>query len=274
MYGYVTMDQIFRIHTFYTAFRRRILGEYAFVGERHNFWELVIVTEGEIGITAGEEVQRLRQGEAYLHEPMEFHRLWKIDSRSVEIIVITFGADNAPYSGRLLTVPDPKEACEIIDQFCESFKRDGINVVGMGENPVRSQILLKRLELLLLEARPQEQPASLGVQSATARNYIRMIRLLENHVDKNLSVSDVARMCNMSTVNAKQTFSRYAGMGIREYFNRLKIKAATSMLQNGNSVQETAELLGFSSQQYFCTVFRRITGMTPSACKREAQEKA
>ena len=78
-------------------------------------------------------------------------------------------------------------------------------------------------------------------------------------------------MCYMSPVSVKQTFSRYAGMSIMAYFNNLKITAAISMLKSGMTVQEVAQRLGFSSQNYFSTVFKRIRGVSPSTFKQNPE---
>ena len=72
----------------------------------------------------------------------------------------------------------------------------------------------------------------------------------------------------MSEINLQKTFSRYAGVGIMEYFNRIKMRKATELLVEGLSVKETALKLGFHDQNYFSTMFKRITGHTPSKIKQ------
>lgn len=76
MYQSVEINNVFIINKIYTAFKHKYDSNYYFGGEYHNFWEFVAVTEGEIGVTAGSEVMVLKKGQAILHEPMEFHRLW------------------------------------------------------------------------------------------------------------------------------------------------------------------------------------------------------
>ena len=50
-----------------------------------------------------------------------------------------------------------------------------------------------------------------------------------------------------------------------EHFTRLKIDTAKQMIrENELNFTEIAETLGFNTPQYFTTVFRRISGMTPS----------
>jgi len=54
-------------------------------------------------------------------------------------------------------------------------------------------------------------------------------------------------------------------MGIppREYINAERMRQATSMLRDGESVLDTAMTLGFSSSNYFAVVFRRHMGCSP-----------
>ena len=76
MYISVDLDQSFRIKGVYTAFEQWIQNGYFFVGERHNFWELVLILSGKVGVTAGEDVRVMEAGQGILHSPMEFHRVW------------------------------------------------------------------------------------------------------------------------------------------------------------------------------------------------------
>lgn len=268
MYKNVDVTGAFRLQALYTAFTTRIGERYHFVGERHDFWELVIVTEGEVGVTAGEKTSVLQKGEAILHYPMEFHRVWYAGNMPAQILIFTFSAENVPeIAQRQFILPDLRVPMELLDKFHQVFYLEEGWVVGLRQPELGYQIVLKELELFLLETLCNSGRAHVAANSRSAENYARIVRCLENNVQENLSVDEVARLCNMSTVNAKQTFSRYAGMGIRQYFNRLKVQKAIEMLRTGTPVQETAEMLGFSSPNYFTTTFKRITGKVPTAYK-------
>ncbi|MBQ6907395.1 MAG: helix-turn-helix domain-containing protein [Clostridia bacterium] len=54
---------------------------------------------------------------------------------------------------------------------------------------------------------------------------------------------------------------------MHRYFLNPKINTATELLQNGKSVTETAEMLGFSSQEHLSKVYKNITGKNPSEIK-------
>lgn len=102
------------------------------------------------------------------------------------------------------------------------------------------------------------------IHSQSAKNYSFIVKTINDNVDKRLSINELAAICNMSAVNLQKTFSKYASVGVVEYFNRIKMQKAVELLEQGMSVKQTALLLGFHDQNYFSTVFKRITGNTPS----------
>ena len=53
-----------------------------------------------------------------------------------------------------------------------------------------------------------------------------------------------------------------------QYRNQLRIKHATMLLSDGEyTVAEVAELSGFSSVNYFCRLYKKIVGKTPTTNK-------
>lgn len=267
MFGYVDMRDAFRIHTLYTAFEHTYQADYSYPGEQHNFWELVLVIDGQIGVTAGRNIYMLKKGQAIIHHPMEFHRLWSEGNSCPHLAIFSFGAENFPnYSSNIFQLADSEVPGKILQQMHDAYifdTFDKISIVGIQEGAaIQSQSILKALEQFVLNtvALHARKPAE---RSSTARNYASIIKTLEHNIDKNLSVADIAQLCNTSQISLKKTFSRYTGFGVIHYFNRMKINAAITMLQSGSSVKETANELGFSSQNYFSTVFKRITGHSP-----------
>lgn len=267
MYSYTDMRDVFRIQALYTAFEEAIGSDYFFVGERHNFWELVVALEGEIGITAGENAWVLKKGQAVLHPPMEFHRIWYAGSPG-KILVFSFGAKGLSYDAGGSFQGLLPEAEDLLQKTRGCFQMEGIHVRGVGAENLEAQRTVKQWELYVLSLVSQKKQLLHDARSAPAKNYAAIVKVLEERVHENLSVEQVAQLCNMSQASVKQTFSRYAGMGIMAYFNRLKVEEAVNLLRSGSSVQETAAALGFSSPNYFSTVFKRITGKMPTAYKR------
>ena len=273
-FGYVENKDCFQITALYTAFDQNLGSDYYFAGECHNFWELVIVTEGEIGVTAGSDVLVLRKNQAIIHEPMEFHRLWSEGNSPASIIIFSFAATKMPkYPNKTFELTSPHVPANLLSQIKDAFETSFINVTGVRKgSDIKATLAIKNLEVFLLELMSQKLESSNHIKSRIAKNYSTIIKILEENQHKNLLISDIAKMCNMSEVNLKKTFAKYSGMGVMNYFNQLKIYSAITMLRNGKTVCETANSLGFSNQNYFSTVFKRITGKSPSNYIKE--EKA
>jgi AraC-like DNA-binding protein len=78
------------------------------------------------------------------------------------------------------------------------------------------------------------------------------------------SLTELAEEAGLSLSRFKTKFKREIGIAPREYILRCKMDAAKHFLMNRRgSVTDTAMQLGFSSSQYFATVFKRFTQQTP-----------
>lgn len=269
-YSYADTSDFFRITKLYSAFMKRYGKKYSFSGECHNFWEIMIVVSGEVGVTAGSNIYTLKSGQAILHEPMEFHNLWSAGNSDPTIIVISFSVVGMPqYFHRIFEVENMSIPIGILDNIKQNFEvYEEDFIVGIKEKgDIDRQIAVKQLEIFLLNGLHACWQMSKDIVPCGSSNYVAAIRVLDNNIEKRLSVSEIANMCNMSEINLQKTFARYAGMGVMQYFNQQKIIRAITLLEEGNSAKEVAELLGFSNQNYFCTVFKRISGHPPSYYK-------
>lgn len=270
MRPFANLERVFKINTLYTAFKSKFASDYFFSGESHNFYEIVTVTDGCVGVTAGSEVYILHKGEAIIHEPMEFHSIWSEGETSPEVIIFTFSCENIPScTSKIFKVEDTSRPDRILSLLKESYDIPSASFYGIkDEESVDYQIAAKELEIYILKTISKNIGADSRLSSRTAKNYAMAVKILEGSIDKRLTVSDIATLCNMSAVNLKKTFTRYAGIGIMEYFNALKMNAAKRMLLSGISVKECAISLGFQNQNYFSLTFKRICGVCPSEFKR------
>jgi AraC-like DNA-binding protein len=67
-------------------------------------------------------------------------------------------------------------------------------------------------------------------------------------------------------------FREETGKTITEYINEVKVDECKQLLiTTGMPLSQISEQLGFSSQNYFHTVFKKQTGMTPYEFRRCAE---
>ena len=117
--------------------------------------------------------------------------------------------------------------------------------------------------------------AVLGGISAAIREQSDRRLCLNPHVRKaqdyiegnymcNISTEDIARAGGVHVGHLHRIFQSETGMTIGEYLTHLRIEKAKSLLMHTDiSNASIATRTGFSSQQYFCRLFKKKTGMSP-----------
>jgi YesN/AraC family two-component response regulator len=94
----------------------------------------------------------------------------------------------------------------------------------------------------------------------------RFIR--ENLSNTMLGVDMIVDHMNVSRTTLFNKMNNLVGASTNKYIRRIRIDVAKEMLSKTNkSVGTIAEETGFSESQYFSTVFKQETGMTPSQFK-------
>ena len=83
------------------------------------------------------------------------------------------------------------------------------------------------------------------------------------------SISEIARMCNVSVNYFERLFKEYSGVTPAKYrligkINRAKLMLETSFL----SVEQISLELNFSDSAYFCRIFKKNVGMTPTQYRK------
>ena len=121
--------------------------------------------------------------------------------------------------------------------------------------------------MLLLKIIYADDTASNKITSQSVSSYARIISILDKNISKRLTLEEIASLCNMSVSSLKKNFSKYSQTGIIKYFNLMKINHAKALLMAGKSVKETANMLGFEDQNYFSTMFKRLTNQSPGTYK-------
>ena len=91
-------------------------------------------------------------------------------------------------------------------------------------------------------------------------------RMIRSSPEKNYHLRDLARQTHLSLSRFKSRFKAEMGLSPWLFILETRIEAAKQMLAAGKEpIARIAVQLGFSSSQYFATVFKRITGVTPKA---------
>ncbi len=111
--------------------------------------------------------------------------------------------------------------------------------------------------------------SSVSHTDRAGENYAKILTVMENALFENISVSELAKRCEMSIPALEKTMYQYLRCGAMSYYNDLRMNQAHDLLSRGESVKSTALLLNYSTQNYFSTSFRRHFGYPPSHVKKQ-----
>ena len=88
----------------------------------------------------------------------------------------------------------------------------------------------------------------------------------ENIANSSFSIDSLAAEAGYCVSYFRRAFRAELGVSPKEYLINLRIRHAIALLESGYySVEQVAELSGFAYAKYFSTIFKRITGKTPSS---------
>ena len=94
----------------------------------------------------------------------------------------------------------------------------------------------------------------------------RVTEHIEQNLDKNLRLSELATLVYMSPYHFARLFKGSTGFPPHQFVLRRRIARARAVLAGSElSVTQISRLVGFRTPSHFTTVFRRVLGITPAA---------
>ncbi len=93
----------------------------------------------------------------------------------------------------------------------------------------------------------------------------QVVTYLGRHYADNINLKTVAQEFNLSSVYLGHLFSKELHSPFNGYINRLRIEKAKQLLASGNvRTTDVGRRVGYSNGSYFSTIFKKMTGMSPS----------
>ena len=93
---------------------------------------------------------------------------------------------------------------------------------------------------------------------------------MEQHFDKEIFISDLAREFAFSPRSFIRRFKNATGITPSEYLQQVRVEAAKRMLEtHTDTIKEIIYKCGYKDGATFRSIFKRLTGFTPSAYKNK-----
>jgi len=149
----------------------------------------------------------------------------------------------------------------------DCFVRIGKVIKEGGEKDYESKlrVLINTLLIALLE-HFQQGKIVLDEELMESRRTVKLfLKSLEDHFDEPWTLADMAAWCKLGTTRFTKYCVEISNCTPMEYIHRIRLGKAAQLLQThpGLSATDIAYQCGFSSAQYFSTVFKKHFKKTP-----------
>jgi AraC-like DNA-binding protein len=91
----------------------------------------------------------------------------------------------------------------------------------------------------------------------------QILKYVHDNFSNNLTVSEICKKFDIGSTTLHNMFCTNLGMPPGEYILRRKLMHAESLLKEGKSVTEAANISGFNSYSHFIRIFKSRMGMPP-----------
>ena len=157
------------------------------------------------------------------------------------------------------------QARTLLSQLTQEANAASAFIRSLQRTEAAMHLLRRALECITVPFTTCQVPACRFLAYEGERDKISLaMDIIRDNVDQPHTIRELSRKVAMNECYLKKGFKAITGKTIHEYQQQLRIdKARTLLQQQGMSVTDVANTLGYSSISHFSTAFKKVTGMKP-----------
>ena len=287
------------------SYRCEMLG-WGYLGERwwrnylhlHSFYEVCCAFGGTGTFRINGVDYQIQAGDVFVAKPTELHEIVSAESTSTPLGIYFWSYSLRP--NILQRTHQVDEETHEIDALLDAFSQSRCWVSRYASSSILSlcQLLTEEVitrapgyrqtcegliaKLIIDTARsvvPIEVPnpritQASHLQSLTYTPTQQIFKQIEQYLRDNfarpITIRDVAAQVHLSERHISRLFQQATGKTIKDYVHVLRMDAAVHQLLNSAvAIKAIGEFVGLPDVQHFTTVFKRHTGLTPAAFRKQ-----
>ena len=220
---------------------------------------LLYMVEGALRVTFPHGIEAIRAGHAVIFAP-HYHYTYTYDAAApMNYLWVHFTGSHATRFlkewgfGPFPHLADTGSDTGIPTLFSELFECFEF------ETPLSRHRSASALEQILLHI------AECAARASCDRELDRSLRIIHSSYQNDLKIPELARLENLSHSRYITVFRERTGMSPTAYIINRRMTAACELLENTDiSVKQVGALVGYSDPHFFCKIFKRHVGLTPT----------
>ena len=160
-----------------------------------------------------------------------------------------------------VTPEEPEEAVVLFQKMIAAYREKSISSL------IRAKQYMMELVCYYLKCCPESEIALVENAADSALN--KAIIYAQAHLDRSVSVAELAEIAGYHPSHFTKLFQKRFGISPAGFMVQKKTHIAMEQLSaTSKPIADISAALGFSSQFYFCSFFKKQTGMTPTEYRR------
>ena len=251
--------------------------DFIFKSEYHDYWKLLYVEDGSAEITFSNKKLSpviLEKGDLFIQSPDEYYSFKAAPGKIAVLFTAGFYCDT-----QHLALEGKNNFSPKINPVSPAALERRYNQPFGGEQLISIYLEMLLISLMRQYTSSEEQkdskknmdqpekennlsPALLKTDSIL---FNRITDYYEAHITEHIKVEHLCKEFAIGRSHLQRIFREQTGYGAIEYFCQMRISVAKRCIrENKMNLTDTAAALGYTSNYYISTQFKKITGMSPS----------
>ena len=224
----------------------------------HNFTQIIYVLEGTLSIHAEKEY-KCNKGEIAIIPPGIVHSIYSETGYKEFLIGFNkdYSEDNIHHRTISLTAITKEYMPDLMPTVYDMIKwLDKFSIIA-------KDIILTYLNLFILLV-------ANNLSDSQSSNFVKKLSdYLDSTLDKELSLTEIADSFFISVSHLQRLCHQHFGVGVKTLYNKKRYARACSLLTGSDmTAKEIGEAIGFSTAANFSAFFKKHSGMTPVAYRK------
>ena len=255
----------------------------------HEFYEMVYMEKGQVVFEIEGEPVSIGPNDIIIIKPNQRHKFSVESDRGCAFIVLSFrfeGKLGEGYSqvsledflnfvrGResgafiSLKVTQKNEIITLLNRIIKE-RSD-----GEPGSEFLNHLLILELFVLISRALKMEWEDSIKKKSPKLKELIdASVKFIHHNFERDISLKDISNFVFLSSSYFTRAFREEMGIAPISYLLKVRIERAKEMLaETDDKVSDIALGVGFSNQQRFNVIFKKLAGMTPLQYRKQVNK--